>query len=128
MEKTIKIGNKSFNMSSSAYTQFKYKNDTGRSLMQDIADFQVKYKDLLNGNLDVSLDQIEDIVETLLRIAYIMTNECDKNQATNFDEFLKKIDNYFSSIDWFNEVVELATSPFHRGNIQENQEQEQQAS
>ena len=128
MEKTIKIGNKSFNMSSSAYTQFKYKNDTGRSLMQDIADFQVKYKDLLNGNLDVSLDQIEDIVETFLRIAYIMTNECDKNQAVNFDEFLKQIDNYFSSIDWFNEVVELATSPFHRGNIQKNQEQEQQAS
>ena len=128
MEKTIKIGNKAFNMSSSAYTQFKYKNDTGRSLMQDIADFQVKYKDLLNGNLDVSLDQIEDIVETFLRIAYIMTNECDKNQAVNFDEFLKQIDNYFSSIDWFNEVVELATSPFHRGNIQKNQEQEQQAS
>lgn len=128
MEKTIKIGNKAFNMSSSAYTQFKYKNDTGRSLMQDIAEFQVKYKDLLEGKTDVSLDQIDEIVDTLLRIAYIMTNENDKTQAPNFEEFLKQIDNYFVNIDWFNEVVELATSPFHRGNIQKNQEQKQQAS
>ena len=116
MEKTIRIGNKDFKMSSSAYTQFKYKNDTGRSLMQDLADFQVKYTDLLNGEESMkSLSQIDEIVETLLRIAFIMTNERDKNQAPNFDDFLKQIDNYFEDTAWLNEVVELATSPFQRG-------------
>lgn len=124
MEKTIKIGTKEFKMSSSAYTIVKYKNDTGRSLLQDLQDFQTKYKELLDGEVD--LTQIDDLVETLLRIAYIMTNENDKSQATSFEEFLKQIDNYFEDINWLNEVVELATSPFSRG-IQGSQESKQKA-
>lgn len=114
MEKTIKIGSKEFKMSSSAYTQFKYRNDTGRSLMQDLADFQTKYSDLLEGK-EVNLAKIDDLVETILRIAFIMANEKDKNQAQTFEDFLKQIDNYFIDVNWLNEVVELATSPFQRG-------------
>ena len=121
MEKTIKIGSKEFNMSSSAYTQFKYKNDTGRSLMQDLADFQAKYSDLAEGK-EINLAKIDDLVETLLRIAFIMTNERDKSQAQTFEDFLKQVDNYFSDISWLNEVVELATSPFQRGGIQTDKE------
>ena len=125
MEKTIKIGNKEYLMSSSAYTQFKYKNDTGRSLMQDLADFQVKYTDLLSGEETMkSLSQIDEIVETLLRIAFIMANERDRNQAPNFEDFLKQIDNYFEDTTWLNEVVELATSPFQRG-ISTNKDNQQ---
>lgn len=117
MEKTIKIGNKDFKMSSSAYTQFKYKNDTGRSLMADLSAFQEKYKDLLEGN--INLDQLDELIDTILRIAFIMVNENDKSQATTYEDFLKQIDNYFVEMDWLNEVVELATSPFRRG-IQAN--------
>lgn len=36
MRKVIKIGDKEYSMKASAYTQFKYKNDTGRSLLCDI--------------------------------------------------------------------------------------------
>ena len=118
MEKTIKIGNKEFNMSSSAYTIVKYKNDTGRSLMQDLAEFETKYKDLFyakedNINMNI-LGQVDEIMEMILRIAFIMTNEKDKSQAQTFDDFLKQIDNYYEELDWLNEVVELATSPFQR--------------
>lgn len=118
MEKTIKIGNKEFNMSSSAYTIVKYKNDTGRSLMQDLAEFETKYKDLFNAkedNINMNiLGQVDEIMEMILRIAFIMTNEKDKSQAQTFDDFLKQIDNYYEQLDWLNEVVELATSPFQR--------------
>ena len=118
MEKTIKIGNKEFNMSSSAYTIVKYKNDTGRSLMQDLAEFETKYKDLFNAkedNINMNiLGQVDEIMEMILRIAFIMTNEKDKSQAQTFEDFLKQIDNYYEQLDWLNEVVELATSPFQR--------------
>ena len=118
MEKTITIGSKAYKMSSSAYTQFKYKNDTGRSLMQDLSEFETKYKDLLNIKEDeVSskmLGQIDEIMELVLRVAFIMANENDKSQASTFDEFLKQIDDYYSDLSWLTEVVELATSPFQR--------------
>ena len=118
MEKTIKIGNKEFNMSSSAYTIVKYKNDTGRSLMQDLAELETKYKDLFNAkedNINMNiLGQVDEIMEMILRIAFIMTNEKDKSQAQTFEDFLKQIDNYYEQLDWLNEVVELATSPFQR--------------
>lgn len=118
MEKTIKIGSKEYKMSSSAYTQFKYKNDTGRSLMQDLASFETKYKDLLNiKEEDVNaemLGQIDEIMELVLRVAFIMSNENDKNQANTYEDFLKQIDDYYSDLTWLTEVVELATSPFQR--------------
>ena len=36
MKKIVKICDKEYTMKSSAYTQFKYKNDTGRNLLNDI--------------------------------------------------------------------------------------------
>lgn len=124
MEKTIKIGSKEFKMSSSAYTQFKYKNDTGRSLMADLVGCQDKYKLLLDEKSITTdslefMNELDDLMNMVLRIAYIMTNEADKNQAQTFEDFLKQTDNYFGDLGWLNEVVELATSPFSRG-IQAN--------
>lgn len=124
MEKTIKIGSKDFKMSSSAYTQFKYKNDTGRSLMADLVGCQDKYKLLLDEkNITTDsleyMNELDDLMNMVLRIAFIMTNEADKNQAQTFEDFLKQTDNYFGDLTWLNEVVELATSPFSRG-IQAN--------
>lgn len=118
MEKTIKIGSKEYKMSSSAYTQFKYKNDTGRSLMQDLASFETKYKDLLNikedeVNADM-LGQIDEIIELVLRVAFIMANENDKTQASTYEDFLKQLDDYYSDLTWLTEVVGLATDPFQR--------------
>ena len=127
MEKTIKIGKHEYKMHSSAYTQFKYKNDTGRSLMDDIKEFTNKYSDMLKGNEEVFLTQINDIVETAFRLAYTMASEAGDPGATNFESFLKDIDDYYDNPSWLNEVVELATYPF-RGGIQESQNNEQPAS
>ena len=65
------------------------------------------------------MNKLDEVLDMILRIAFIMTNECDKNQAQTYEDFMKQIDNYYESLDWLNEVVELATAPFHRG-IQAN--------
>lgn len=126
MEKTIKIGKHEYKMHSSAYTQFKYKNDTGRSLMADIDAFEKKYGNLLKGNDEVFLTQIDDIVEIAFRLAYTMASEAGDPQVQSFESFLKSIDDYYDDPTWLNEVVELATNPF-RGGIQETQNNEQPA-
>lgn len=120
MEKTIKIGDKTYKMASSAYTQFKYKNDTGRSLLADLSEFQNRYAILLDEknaeeNIVEFMNKFEEVLDIILRIAFIMTNECDKNQAQTYEDFLKQTNNYLESLDWLNEVVELATAPFRRG-------------
>ena len=111
MRKVIKISNKEYSMKSSAYTQFKYKNDTGRKLLDDIQ--RISKINSLPEEEQVS--KIEDIIETLLQIAYIMIEEADDKQVTTFDDFLKDIDGLFDTTEWINEVIELAASPISRG-------------
>lgn len=127
MEKTIKIGNKQFNMSSSAYTQFKYKNETGRSLIADLLRMQEKYKTLYNKD-ETTIEQLEalqEIADDSLKIAFIMINENDKNQAPNYEEFLKSLDDYLFDVSWIEEVSDLASAPLSRG-VQANEEQKQE--
>lgn len=127
MEKTIKIGNKQFNMSSSAYTQFKYKNETGRSLIADLLRMEEKYKTLYNKD-ETTIEQLEalqEIADDSLKIAFIMINENDKNQAPNYEEFLKSLDDYLIDVSWIEEVSDLASAPLSRG-VQANEEQKQE--
>lgn len=116
MKRIVTISGKEYNMKSSAFTQFKYKNDTGRSLMADITKLS-EIKDI-----DTNLESIDQLTETLLRIAYVMIEEADKNQVSSYEEFLKGIDGLFDEVDWINEVVELAASPLSR-NLQNNNQE-----
>ena len=118
MRKVIKISNKEYSMKSSAYTQFKYKNDTGRKLLDDIQ----RISKISQMSEEEQIGSMEDVIELLLRIAYIMIEEADAKQVTSFDDFLKDIDGLFDETDWINEVVELATSPISRGLQKSNQE------
>lgn len=111
MEKTIKIGTKEFQMKASAYTQFKYKDITGKSLLKDLTDISKKYESV-DGKL-IHLDDLDDFLTTALRIAYIMSLE-GKSFTGNFDSFLMQIDNYLDDANWISEVVELAISPLSR--------------
>ena len=61
MKKIINIGGKDYTMQSSALTQFKYRDMTGRKLMQDIN----KIKDLREKNDDI-LAVLDDFLEILL--------------------------------------------------------------
>ena len=111
MEKTIKISDKEFKMKSSAYTQFAYKNETGRGLMNDLQELTKIDMDNLDSNLAV-IDTLNNLV---LRMAYVMIKEADKNQVGSFEEFLKELDSLYENIDWLNDVVTLAISPLQRG-------------
>lgn len=111
MKKIVKIGNNEYSMKSSAYTQFKYKNDTGRKMLEDLQGLTA----LQNKEESELIGSIEDLTEIVLRMAYIMIDEADSNQVKSFDDFLKSIDGLYDSTEWINEVIELATSPFSRG-------------
>lgn len=111
MKKIVTIGTKEYSMKSSAYTQFKYKNDTGRKMLEDLQGLTK----LQDSSEDVMIGSIEDLTEIVLRMAYIMIEESDSTQVTTYDDFLKGIDGLYDSTDWINEVIELATSPFSRG-------------
>lgn len=111
MKKIVKIGNTEYSMKSSAYTQFKYKNDTGRKMLEDLQSLTK----LQNATEEEAIVSVDDIIEIVLRIAFIMIEEADAKQITTYDEFLKSIDGLFDDIDWINQVIELATSPISRG-------------
>lgn len=111
MKKIIKIGDKEYTLKSSAYTQFKYRNDTGRKMLQDLQDLTK----LQDAKEDEMLGEIEDITEVVLKMAYVMIEEADPSQVSSYDEFLKSIESLYDNVDWINEVIELATSPLSRG-------------
>ena len=122
MRKKITIGTKEFEMQSSAQTQFKYKNDTNRSLVKDLTALGEKYKEIEGISEAEALDKYDDLEEfimTALRLAYIMSME-GKSFNGSFEMYLMEIDNYLEKLDWIGEVVELALSPLSR-NIQTTQ-------
>lgn len=111
MERIIRISNKDYKMKASALTQFSYKNETGRSFLKDLTKLT---------NLDTEdVEQLDEITDLVLKIAYIMTKEADKSQVTNFDDFLSNIESLYDNVDWINEVLELACSPLS-GQLQTN--------
>lgn len=111
MKKIININQKEYSAKSSAYTQFKYKNDTGRSLMSDLQ----KISKLDKLDLEGQVEGIDDLLETVLKMAYIMIEEADSSQVTSYEDFLKDLDGLFDEQQWLMDIIELAQSPFSRG-------------
>lgn len=106
MKKIINIGGKDYTIQSSALTQFKYRDMTGRKLMQDIN----KIKDLRKENDDI-LAVLDDFLEILLQITYVMIIESDVKQVGSFEDFLKGIEKLFDDTKWVDEVIDLAVTP-----------------
>lgn len=111
MKKIINIGGKDYTLKASAFTQFKYRNDTGRKMLQDLQELTK----LQSADEDTMISGIEDLTEIVLKMAYVMIEEADSTQVKSYDEFLKGIENLYDDINWINEVIELATSPLSRG-------------
>ena len=109
MEKIIRIDTKDYKMKASAYTQFAYKNETGRSFLTDIQEL-TKY---VNAE-SFELEQLNDISELLLKIAYVMVKEADPNQVSDYESFLKGIESLYDNIDWIAEVIILGCTPISR--------------
>lgn len=111
MERIIRISNKDYKMKSSALTQFSYRNETGRSFLKDLNKITT-----LNAE---DMEQLDEITDLILKVAYIMTKEADKTQVANYEEFLSNIENLYDNVEWINEVLELACSPLS-GQLQTN--------
>lgn len=126
MVKTVKIGNKDYNLKSSAYTMFKYKNDMHRDLLKDIILINDKYTEISNLPAEEQdlkwLDEISGILDMALHLAYIMIQEQDKNFTVSFEEWLKDLDGLVEDKNWIEEVLEVGVSPF-LGRIQNSQQQ-----
>ena len=86
MKKAITISGKTYMMQSSAYTQFKYKNDTGRNLLQDIN----KLSKMKPDNKDDIMNDLNDFLSKVLQLTYVMIEEADPKQVASFETFLKE--------------------------------------
>ena len=124
MVKTIKIGNTEYDMKSSAYTVFAYKDQMGRDLLADISTINDTYTRI--GKLPEAeqtsewLKEITGVIEIALKLAYIMIKE-QNNQFKDYNEWLKEIDAITGTGNsWIQEVMELAIAPF-LGRIQSSQ-------
>ena len=109
MKKIIKIDGKEYEMKSSAYTQFAYRDLTGRSLLKDIQ----KFTDI-SDKIEDDMSLIDEITEPLLDISYVMIQEADENQVKTKEEFYKSIDSMYDDYTWINEVIGLAINPISR--------------
>lgn len=105
-------------MKASALTQFTYRDETGRSFLTDLQKL-TELKDI-GEDFTHSIDALDSVSDLLLKIAYIMTREADKNQAINYEEFLGGIENLYDDTQWIQEVLQLACSPLSR-QLQTNQ-------
>lgn len=111
MKKIIKIGSKEYTMAASALTQFTYKDETGKSFLQDLKELAK----IANKNIDLEdLDTLDKINNLILPVVYIMIKEADPNQITDYKSFLKGIDNLYDDCEWIGEAILLACSPISR--------------
>lgn len=109
MKKIIKIDGKEYTMQSSAYTQFAYKDLTGRSLLKDIQNIME-----LADKLEKDISLVDVITEPILDISFVMIQEADSNQVKTKEDFYKSIESLYDNFDWINEVVALAINPLSR--------------
>ena len=109
MKKIISIDGKEYTMKSSAYTQFAYKDMTGRSLLKDIQNIAD-----IADKIETDMSVIDEITEPLLNISYVMIQEADPNQVKSKEEFYKSIESMYDNYDWINEVLSLVINTYSR--------------
>lgn len=109
MKKIIKIDGKEYEMKSSAYTQFAYKNLTGRSLLKDIQNISS-----IADKIQDDMSLIDEITEPLLDISFVMIQEANQDQVKTKEEFYKGIESMYDDNAWIKEVISLAINPISR--------------
>ena len=115
MKKIINISGKDYTMQSSAYTQFAYKDLTGRSLLNDLQNL-IKLKSKTKDNIE--LTDLDNITELILKISFVMIQEADSTQVQDYKSFLKSIDDLYTNTSWIEEVILLGCTPLS-GRLQE---------
>ena len=111
MKKIISIDGKEYTLKSSAFTQFAYKDMTGRSLLKDL---QSMIDVVSKENIEKDMSVLEQFIEPILDMTYIMLNEADEKQVSSKDEFLKNIECLYDDWHWIEDVILLAVNPLSR--------------
>ena len=109
MKEEITIDGTKYMMKSSAYTQFAYKNMTGRSLLTDLQQM-INLVDKVEDDLAL----LDKITEPVLDISYVMILEADENQVKSKEDFYKSIESLYDNFDWVIQVITLASKPISR--------------
>ena len=112
MKKIINLSGKEYTIKSSAFTQFKYKNDTGRNFLNDLLDIQ---NNVSGKDENVMIQELDKFLDTLLKLTYVMVEEADKTQVSTYENFLKGIDSLFDNTNWISEVIEVGIAPLSGG-------------
>lgn len=122
METIIKISGKEVKLKSSAYTIFAYQNEFSRDMLEDVAKMQKIAKDIksLDKTLpnygEQCLNLIMPIIKVVMQLLYTTAKEAN-DSITNYQTFLKSIDNLFEDFSWFQGVLECSLAPF-KGRVQ----------
>lgn len=122
METIIKISGKEVKLKSSAYTIFAYQNEFSRDMLEDVAKMQKIAKDIksLDKTLpnygEQCLNLIMPIIKVVMQLLYMTAKEAN-DSITNYQTFLKSIDNLFEDFSWFQGVLECSLAPF-KGRVQ----------
>lgn len=115
MKKMVKICDKEYFMQASAYTQFAYKDETGRSFLQDLQSLikLTKYKSTKNIE-KINMSDFDNLTTLLLKISYVMIKEADASQVEDYVSFVKSIESLYDDETWINDVITLAATPISR--------------
>ncbi len=130
MEKKVTICGKEYNLKTSAYCILEYKRVFGNGLMADINSMSAistkiqkiredgekdkKTEEEIQNEINrVALEQIDNLVQIPLQIAYIFIKSSNPKFIT-FDEWTMSIENISVEDEWIAEVTELAVNSFHR--------------
>ena len=112
MQKVIIISNQKYTIKSSAWTQFKYKNDTGRNLLSDLQTLEKRIEGKSENEIIASLD---DMLGVLMRITYNLIEEAGDDKVKSYEEFLKNVDEIFTDTQWLIDTLEVAIAPLSGG-------------
>lgn len=112
MKKIISIDGKEYTMKSSAYTQFAYKDMTGRSFLKDMQKVINAVADRKKLEEDLSL--LDEITLLVLDAAYIMITEADDSQVGTKEDFYKTVESVYDDFKWIEETILLACTPISR--------------
>lgn len=112
MKKIIKIDGKEYTIKSSAFTQFKYKDTTGRDLLDDLTSIEKK----LDGKSEKEMTaELGDMLEIIFKVIYVLIDEAGVDNVGSYEDFLKGIDNVLEDTTYINESLEVALAPLSRG-------------
>lgn len=111
MVKTVRIGNKDYDMKASVLTLETYKRLYDKDLMKVVSDLNTKY-----SNLDANewLSKVQPIMLDVLKIAHIMIQEQNPS-FMSYEEWVKDLDNLLENPHWIVDVLGVAMSPFRTG-------------